>query len=242
MGKITTIRRIVQVVSFFLLVYISILSLNQVNTKYVPFIEPPEGIERPDWYDPPAEYTEIFDTYLPAMSCRFISGQTRLFRACFLHFAIEAIYWKSPLVQVMFHVLVFVILSFILGRFMCGWICPMGFMGEFFSLIRARMGISKIELPRKLINIFSNFKYFLISLMFLITIAITIPILGMGLVNTELSIIGCAVCPARILFPLITGGPIGQFSLETPIYAVLAVIGFSFLLLYFFGIFSRYRR
>jgi hypothetical protein len=106
------------------------------------------------------------------------------------------------------------------------------------SLLREKFGIAKIRLSDGIINFFSNFKYFLVSSMFLITIAITIPIFGMGLVNTEFSIIGCAVCPARIISPLFGGGPIGQFSLDTPIYSSLTIIGVSFLLLYFLGLIS----
>lgn len=239
MTKINTLRRIIQIISFFLIVYTSFFIIRQIDTKLIPFVEPPANLTRPNWYNPATKYVEVFDTYLPVDSCRFISGQTRLFRACFLHFSVEAILWASPLQFVLVHAVIFLALCFILGRLMCGWVCPLGFISEVLSKIREKIGIPRIRLSDSIIKFLSNFKYFLVSAIFLVTIAIMIPTVTTNSLQTELSTISCSVCPARIIFPLLGGktSP-AAFSFDSPIYITLSVIGISFLLFYLFGAFS----
>jgi polyferredoxin len=241
MGKITLWRRVVQVVSFIILLYAGFLGIQQVDISVLPFIEPPEVFapeERIEPLVPPAGYVQILDTYTPAKTCRFIAGE-RLFRGCALHFLQESLTWLVPLRYLLPHILLFVVACFLLGRIWCGWICPLGFISDFLSIIRKSFGLRYIDLPKVIRDGLTKFKYAFLSFIILISLAIAIPFLGLVMVQKELFLPACQTCPARILFPVLGGEPPIMYSFHSPIIATFSIIGLLFLSIFFMGFFVR---
>ena len=231
MVKVSTLRRVSQVFFFIILVYTSYIIVAQVDTALFPFVVPDESVQRPEWYAPPTKYVEVLDTYGPVKTCRFIGGESRLFRACFLHFFTEGIIWLTPLTMMLPHILFYLILAFALGRAFCGWMCPLGFLSEVMSMARKYLGISHWEIPERVLSFMAKFRYAFLSIIVLMAIAIALP-LGLASLQGELSIIGCETCPARIIFPLFSGNPPGYYSFSTPVYTLFALVGIAFLTLF----------
>jgi ferredoxin-type protein NapH len=238
MIKSSTARRISQTIFFILIVYTFLFYVGTIKTSIFPFVQPNENITRPSWYAPPTKYVEVFDTYGPTKTCRFIGGDSRLFRACFLHFFTEGIIWNTPWTMMLPHILFFVILAFIFGRLFCGWMCPMGFLQELMSKLREKLGIRQREIPERYLSIMAKFRYGFLAMIILMAIAIALPI-GLTFLQGEFSIIGCETCPARIIMPLFSGNPPGYYSFNTVVYAIFAIVGISFLILFFLAFFFK---
>ena len=240
MVKASTLRRISQVFFFIILIYTPFIFVAQIDTIIFPFIEANPDVPRPEWYNPPTEYEQVFDTYGPVKTCRFIGGESRVFRACFLHFFSEGIVWATPLALMIPHILFFVFLAFLLGRFYCGWMCPLGFLQELMVIVRRRLGIPYKEIPERVRAFLATFRYAFVCFIIIMAIAVAIPALGLTFLQAEFSIIGCSTCPARIIFPLFSGNEPGYYSFSSPLYTIFAIIGITFLLMFFLSfIFNR---
>lgn len=230
--RITPLRRIIQIISFILIVYAGFLGIQQIDIATLPFIEPGEGFtpeERVELLKAPQGYTQVFDTYLPPKTCRFIAGESRLFRACALHFFQESLTWLTPLKYLLPHILLFVILCFLLGRFWCGWICPLGSISDFLSIIRKKLKLAHIELPKVLNDGLVKFKYVFLSFIILISLAIAIPIasvLGITAFQKELFLPACQMCPARVLFPALGGEAPIMYSFDSLMNKLILCIAF----------------
>jgi len=232
--RLSYLRRAVQITSFFLLLYTSLFFVGQIDVPGLPFVNVPKELERPDWYAPTTKYVEVFDTYLPIKSCRFIADESRAFRACFLHFANESIIWLSPPEEWLPHVALFLVLVFLFGRAWCGWVCPLGFISEVLFWIRGKLGIRERRLSSRIKNFMSIFRYGFVSVVLLLSILLILP-LGLSSFQGELAIINCETCPARNIFPLFAGVLPSGFSFGNQIYVIFGFIGIAFLIIYFSG-------
>ena len=238
--KVSTLRRISQIFFFVLLVFTSYIIVIQIDTPLFPFIESPQDYEYPEWYNPPAKYVQVLDTYGPVKTCRFIGGESRVFRGCFMHFLPEALTWATPLTMVIPHVLFYVILAFLLGRAFCGWFCPLGFLQDVMGTARKYLGVSHWQIPENVLSFMAKFRYAFVSLVVIVALAVAIPALGMTFLQAEFSIIGCETCPSRIIMPLFSGNSPGYYSFSTPLYAIFTLVGIAFLALFFSGfVFKR---
>lgn len=240
MGKITRLRRFVQIVSFIVILYAGFLGLKQIKTPLLPFIEPAEGFTLEERIEPlrGPGYTQILDTYTPAKTCRFIQGD-RLFRGCAIHFFQESLTWLTPLKYLLPHIFLFVVACFLLGRFWCGWVCPLGFISDVLGIVRKYLGLSYVELPKILRDSLVKFKYVLLSFIILISLAIAIPFFGAMAFQKEFFLPACQMCPARILFPALGGAAPSPYSFDTPVLAIFSSIGLLFLFIFFMGFFVR---
>src|SRR4030042_604058 len=237
--NITLIRRIVQITAFILFIYGGFfITVKHIDSSIMPFVKPPEDVVKADNLVPKTKYDEVFDSYFPTRTCRYIESDTRLFRACAMHFLTEVPIYGVPLYDFLPHLLLFLLLCFILARFMCGWLCPLGATQDFLDWVRRRLGLNHIKLPRLFVKFFEKFRYVWLTFLFIMAIAIVIPILGLTLYQKDLNLITCNTCPGRIIFPIITGGSPGWYLFNNPINIVIAVIAMLFLsifLLSFFG-------
>ena len=240
MVNVSTLRRASQVFFFIILVWTSWFTVVQINTELLPFIEPNADVPKPEWYNPPADYVQVLDAYGPVKTCRFIGGESRVFRACFLHFISEGLTWGTPINLMIPHILFYIILAVLFGRAFCGWMCPLGFLQEIMAMVRRRLGIPYRELPERVRYFMAHFRYGFITVVLLMAMAIAIPSLGLEYLQAEFSIIGCSTCPARIIMPLFSLNEPGYFSFSSPLYTLFAVIGLSFLTMFFLSfIFNR---
>jgi ferredoxin-type protein NapH len=91
--------------------------------------------------------------------------------------------------------LIFYALIFLLGRFWCGWLCPMYLLQDGLSRIRTFLKIGYLDMPPKVVMALDRVKY---AVLFIITfggIASVAQILPKFFrANTPLS---CEICPAR---------------------------------------------
>ncbi|MEM7816207.1 MAG: 4Fe-4S binding protein [Candidatus Aenigmatarchaeota archaeon] len=236
--KLSTTRHISQILFFLLIIYTSLFIVTQIDTWVFPFVEPNPDVARPEWYNPPTKYVEVLDTYGPVKTCRFIGGESRLFRACFLHFFTEGIIWLTPITIMIPHLLFFLGLVFVFGRAFCGWMCPLGFLQEVLGFLRKKLGIRQMEFSESKLKFMAMFRYGFLTIIILAALVLALP-LGLSFLQGELSIIGCQTCPARIIFPIFSGNAPGYYSFSTIIYTIFAIIGLIFLSMFLLSFFYK---
>jgi ferredoxin len=236
--NISTLRKISQILFFLLLVYGGYLYLSQVKTSFLPFINPSPDIKKLDILKAPQAYTEIFDTYMPFRTCRYVDGN-RIFRACSLHFLTELPAYGVPFYSFIPHLLVIVLLSFIFARFFCGWVCPLGTISDFLNSIRKFLRLEKLTFSNKFMNVIKKARNIWLIILFILAIAIIVPIIGLVTFKNELFLISCQTCPARNLFPLISGLKPTWFDFNNPIAVIMSLIGILFFIFIFMGFFGK---
>jgi len=236
--NITLLRRISQIFFFALLVYGGFLYLPQINTDIIPFIESNPDVKKIESLEAPQGYTEVFDTYTPFRTCRYLDGN-RIFRACSLHYFTEVPVYGVPLYDFLPHFLIIILLSFIFGRFFCGWVCPLGSFSDGLNGIRKMLGLEKMKLPEKFLGFIKKTKTIWTVLLFILAIAIIVPFIGLTAFQNELFLVSCQTCPARNLFPLLSLNKPNWFQFDHPITITLSIIGIIFLIFLFFGFFGK---
>jgi ferredoxin len=143
----------------------------------------------------------------------------------------------TPLKQALPHILLFLVLAFFLGRFWCGWLCPLGFISDVLGIVRKYLRLTYFNLPEVFQNFLTKFKYGFLVLIGLISLAIALPVLAVF--QKELFLVGCQTCPARVLFPLL-GGQIPTFySFDSPILIFFSLVGIIFLIIFLMSFFIR---
>jgi len=61
------------------------------------------------------------------------------------------------------------IASLLLGRIFCGWICPLGALNEFISMIALKLGIKRKELPSNIDRPLRFLKYIILAVILFTT-------------------------------------------------------------------------
>jgi polyferredoxin len=238
MGKLNVLRRISQVTFFLLIVYIGMVGIQNLGIALEASMAEEADIAITT---SPTGYYEILDTYGPVKTCRYVSGDARLFKGCSLHYFSKTLTTlaSSNFAFVLPHLVLFFALAFIGGRLFCGWMCPMGFFGEVMSYGRKRLGIRHVKIPEKVNRRMAEIRYAIVSLILLISLAITLPLLGLIAYQKDLYIMGCQICPARIILPFLGSMKPVIYSFNTPIVAFISSVGVVFLLLYLSGVVFR---
>lgn len=141
----------------------------------------------------------ISNLYAPVLSCRF-NPQGGFFRGCSLHFLQLTFTWLPPLTKVLQNLLIIIIALFILGRFWCGWICPLGTIGDILTWLKKTIKIPiTLKIPATKINLLNYFSQ--------ITLILT---LGISLLMHKAFyprfqcfwfLPYCRICPARLICP-----------------------------------------
>ncbi len=234
---ITLTRKIVQFVSFFLILYGALLGI-RVETPLIPFIRAPEGFtseERIALMRGP-KHGQVFDTYIGIKTCRFARGGG-LFRACFMHFFSEAITWRTPWKDFLPHLVIFLLLAVMLGTFWCGWVCPLGFIQDTLASLRIKLGLNRLSLSKIWQEFLKKFKWVLIGFILFVSLLIAFPQLPWW-IRKELFIVGCQLCPSRFIIPYITGHPIEQ-SLFSPLLIIFFSIAMVFMAVLIMSAFTK---
>lgn len=241
MLKIGTLRVIVQVLAFFLLIFGGfVITAQHVDSSFMPFVKAPEKTSvKMDHLQPQTDYDEVFDTYFPSRTCRYLGSDNRLYRACAMHFLTEVPIYGVPLKDFIPHFFFFLLLAFLLSRMLCGWLCPLGALQDFLNWIRQLLHLNNLKLPKLFLSFFEKFRYIWLAFLFIMAVAIVIPAIGLVPLQKDLNVLTCNTCPGRIVFPLITGDAPGWWLFSTPLHAAISLIGVFFLLTFFLSFFGK---
>jgi len=239
--RITTLRRIVQTLALLILIYGGFfITATHIDASFMPFIKPPEATSvKMEHLKPQTDYDQVFDTYFPSRTCRYLGSETRLYRACSMHFLTEVPIYGVPLKDFLPHMFFFLILAFLLSRMLCGWLCPLGAVQDFLNWLRYKLHLNHLKLPKIFLNFFNKFRYVWLAFLFVMAIAIVIPSLGLMPLQRDLNVLTCNTCPGRIVFPLITGDLPGWWYFSSPLHATISIIGILFFVIFFLSFFGK---
>jgi len=236
--KITWARRIVQTACFVFLLYGVFFYDKPVRTP-LPDIE--SGTPRTTIYSRDRALwvsgeTTVLELYPPTLVCRFVA-KGGIFKACSLHMFSENLTWQSSLREVLPHLFLFLLLSFMFARYWCGWICPLGAITDFLNGVRKVLRIPGWEVGRKTDVFFRGMSHFLLWASLAISALIALPLFGLKGVNDSLFLPYCQVCPARIIYPPLGGVTPCLADTTNPTTIFLTILSLAFLLFFMAGVF-----
>jgi NAD-dependent dihydropyrimidine dehydrogenase PreA subunit len=238
--KITLARRISQIAAFLIILYGVFVWPHPIETPF-PRITPGKDKIRTTKYAKGrilwvSGKESVFDIYLPTLACRFVA-RGGLFKSCDLHCFSENITWMTSIKILLPHIALFVLLAFLLARFWCGWICPLGSITDFMNWVRKRTGLSSWTVSPAWGRFFDRTRHFLLFFTFIVSALIAIPALGFGGVNDALFLVYCQICPARILYPPLGGVSPCWYDNSSALTMFMSVVGWGFLAFFFVGFF-----
>ncbi|MFA4029906.1 MAG: hypothetical protein GDYSWBUE_001215 [Candidatus Fervidibacterota bacterium] len=232
--RVTTIRSIVQFVSLLAIIYGGWLFPHAIDTP-LPRIEP--GIPRTTLYERNrilwvSGKEAVIELYLPTLACRF-APRSPLFRSCFLHCLSENLTWLTSLKVLLPHIIFFLALSILLGRWWCGWVCPLGAIQDALTWLRRKFTIAPLDCPQPLRRFLFNMRHLLLWLAIAISFLIAFPAFGRTGVNDSLFLVYCQICPARLIYPLLGGINPCWYDTTNGITIFLTILGLIFFAAFF---------
>ena len=112
----------------------------------------------------------------------------------------ENLTWHTHLKHMLPHFLIYILLAFLLARFWCGWVCPLGTLGDVLSSLRRSMRFDHASFtPRFRANLRVTGYGLLIGSL---VISWMIGMESLKKYDTVLFLPYCQVCPARLISPL----------------------------------------
>lgn len=103
----------------------------------------------------------------------------------------------------------FLLLTLLLGKLWCGWICPFGTLQDWITLLRRKLGIRESHWSWLQADRLKPIKYILLA--FLLVLPLMIANLGL---HDDFSLPFCQICPAKPIMPLFAGKT-DYFSIDT---------------------------
>lgn len=183
-----------------------------------------------------AERAPVVDTYPPSAVCRFTAyGQA--IKGCIVELLSRTLTEATPFARILPYLAAFIVLSFLLGRWWCGWVCPLGTTGDLLDAMRARLGRAYWDISPRLRAGARITNYSLLG----VTLAASYvfrPARFTTPGECRVYLPFCKVCPARVTCPIAAAAAPswwGGFAtgLETfftvGMWVVLAFFVFSFL-------------
>ena len=153
--------------------------------------------------------------FLPCFSCPYVSGCAG---QCYL-MALQNSFWgmEMPLAAIFTSrgleaLLVFtgfLLLTLLLGKIWCGWICPFGTLQDCIAAVRRKLGIRESQWSWVQTDRLKPVKYVFLALLLVIPLFIA----HTGL-HDDFTLPFCQICPAKPVLPLFAGNT-GYFSVDT---------------------------
>lgn len=238
--RISRIRRLVQVLSLLLIIYGGFLFKHITEAPEVskgllfPAIKAPAGAisttQLPQgsilW---PSGATPVLENYPPSLICRF-NPKGGMFKACIVHFISENLSWQTKLKYWIPHLALFVFLCFLLNRSWCGWMCPIGTVGDLLTWLRRKMNVAAHRFSVVIQRSLRTTGYGIMFLSYGISAFIGMP--NFSRFQCFWFLPYCQICPARLICPM--------FGLIRPSwydFSNVITTSFTFLAWLFLGIF-----
>ncbi|MGD9200236.1 MAG: 4Fe-4S binding protein [Chitinispirillia bacterium] len=144
--------------------------------------------------------------FLPCFSCPYVSSCSG---HCYL-MALQSPFlglelglkhiWGIWGIRIFKMFLGFLILTLLLSKSWCGWICPFGTLQEWFTIIRNKFAIRESLFSWKFRDSLKPIKYILLILLTVLPVLI-----GNGILHKDFTLPFCQICPAKPLMPLFEG-------------------------------------
>jgi Pyruvate/2-oxoacid:ferredoxin oxidoreductase delta subunit len=205
--RITLVRRLVQVVFLFFIMYGAFIWTQPLDSSLLPAI--PAGTPRTTQYARDrilwvSGNESVLPLYLPVLACRFIA-KGGLFKSCSVHLLSENITWRTAFKILLPQLFFLVLLLVIGGKFWCGWTCPLGAIQDAMTWVRQRFARAPVTLSDNAKAFFFKTRHFLLWATLAISTLIAFPVFGRTGANDSLFLIYCQLCPARLLYPPMGG-------------------------------------
>ncbi len=184
-----------------------------------------------------------FSHALPCFACPYVSGCAG---HCYL-MALQGSFWGFQIqltqifsvwgIRALGMLVLFIVLSLLLSKTWCGWICPFGTLQDWITSLRKKMGIRESRFSYRFRDRLKPVKYILLVL--LIVIPVLIENAGM---HSDYRLPFCQICPAKPIMPLFEGN-FQYFSVDTTNTITIAMTMVSLILAAFFlvGMFFKDR-
>jgi len=222
--EIKTIRRISQIIFFIIIIYGGFLI---AQLLHITPIYPPRGTETD---------VNLVDAALPVRTCRYIEPKPTLFQSCSIRYMLNLPLYQPPIYSVAVYLLIIFLLYVMLARFMCGWMCPLGFVSDMLNYIRQKLRIDRIQLSERVRSFLKLWRYsFLIFLIF-IAISLILPFAYGIFMDKNFYEVACQVCPARTILPLFGGRLPTMPSFISVMTSIFATLSLVFLAIYVSGL------
>lgn len=190
---ITTWRRAAQAACFILFVYGGWVGARALGI----------GVDSPRGTEFLVERQPVLDVYPPSAVCRF-TAHGQAIKGCIIELLSKALGEARPLAQILPYLFGFILLSFLAGRLWCGWVCPLGALGDLLTALRSRLHFRYAQMSERLrgrlrLTGYSLFGATLAASWFFRPDRSAAP----GMCRIYLPF--CKICPARITCPLAAG-------------------------------------
>ncbi|MCK4994314.1 MAG: 4Fe-4S binding protein [Candidatus Omnitrophica bacterium] len=131
----------------------------------------------------------------------------------------------------------FVLLTLVLSKAWCGWICPFGTLQDWIAFLRRKLGIKELQFSWSLRDRLKPIKY--IFLILLIVIPILIANAGL---HSDFGLPFCQICPAKKLMPIFQGN-FRYFAVDVtnPITVFMTIVSLILTAVFFVGMFFKDR-
>jgi ferredoxin len=147
----------------------------------------------------PSGATPVIEIFPPGLVCRF-NPEGGLFKACVVHFISENLTWQTPVRYLLPHITLFILLCFLFGRMWCGWVCPIGTVGDCLTWLRRKMNVHPGRFPAGFRRGLHFSSYGMLGVSYAISALIGFPNLARFQCYWFLPY--CQICPARLICPV----------------------------------------
>jgi len=175
---------------------------------------------------------------LPCFACPYVSGCGGhcylMGLQGFIGFGLGAKLFGIAGLKALGYFALFVLLTALLGKAWCGWICPFGLVQDWLAMLRKKLGLRKSRISPWMMSRLAWIKYALLAYLIIVPALITL-----GLLHPDFTLPFCNICPAKAIMPLfagdarylaldLTNGITAVFSASLLIITALVLVGAFF--------------